>query len=1058
MGIQTTWVTPEADPIRVLADEVKRLKGGDTLAKIHVIIDSHETGVLTSRNLAPLFAGSDSGNGLVAVDFITFDQLAESIVRKDGSLAKRRMLNAGVIRLAAKKVLENHGQEFPGTNQKKVTINSFNSIFRSYERLTDHERAILRKVPGRTSTLIGICDEMSDRIMSEFYSTTELRRSAAEALRTHQENLYLAPVIVFLPTHINRSGAEILRELSNQCQVSTILRTYGDGDLDGSFTAWAKRSDPSLIEPSPCSYPVSNLTYVDAHDPTDEVRHAIKAIIEEAKKGAKFSEMEVVYTSEEPYLPYLLAQLNRSHIPFAASPAGHLRDTAWARRLQTTLEITSSTLTLPGIFDLLKLRGNASRETASHEEVMPISAMEEVARSVLGNLAESDWLGRLEGCGNELLGDLKSYRFSRNFNPAQIQQACLGLIEEIKTIVKIRESTKDKTLSFADWIEWGDKFQLWELQVDDEISTDTQIEANQNAITEVLQNLKKLDLIVAAVTFDEFRDSVLDAVDSEQLKVGKIDHGLPIHPIWSTPFSPRKLVIVLGMTEDRVSALKGRDPLITRYLEGKYRLEGHAESARYFEAKATLSNVIFSSEEVILSSCRSDLSDSKAKSPARWLCDLISMSIGRRVSTSEYLFLKDPKLRHLEGDFSELLKIPAPIEERDLNILRAIKISGYTSDLEGYQPSGVDGLLKRSLRLKGAKASWNFTEFDGMVGDAIFGQIEKEAFSPTALERWATCPFSYFARDILSIDSVESPSSEARISPRDRGNIIHYALDAMVKWSLKDPNGTASKPGTPWSEEETGVAVNSAEVKIAEFARLSRFAKPLYYGFERNQLISEIKEIVYKDGKFRENSQAETIGSEVYFGPNERLRAKIGVSGKPGIEFAGRIDRIDLRHSLNQMVVIDYKSGKSGLYKISPENPTQNGRNLQLAIYAASLSEMEEVSDLNPELLGEYLFTAPSEEAKRISLLLSDEVREKVGVVVKSIVQAIRTGSFPQGLLNPPANPIGCEYCDPSNLRPRWHNQQIKAKLDDPAISSFADLVYPDDLRSQDNYPDGEGD
>ncbi|NNN14081.1 MAG: PD-(D/E)XK nuclease family protein [Acidimicrobiaceae bacterium] len=1053
MVIQTSWVTPESDPIRVLADEVKRLKGGDTLAKVRVIVDSHETGVLTRRNLAPLFAGSDGGNGLGAVDFITFDQLAESIVRKDGSLAKRRKSNAGVIRLAAKKVLENHGEEFPGTNQKKVTINSFHSIFRSYERLKDHEKATLRRVPGRTSTLIKICDEISERIALAFYSASELRQRATEVLRAHPENLHLDPVIVFLPTHINRSGAETIHGLSGQSAVSIILRTFGDGDLDDSFTDWARRADPSLAKPSPCSYPASNLAFVDAHDPTDEVRYAIKAIIEAAKRGAKFSEMEVVYTSEEPYLPYLLAQLNRSHIPFVASPAGRLSDTAWAKRVQATLEITSSTLTLDGLFDLLKLRGDPD-----HEEAMPVSTMEEVARTVLGDLAETHWLNRLEGCANELLGDLKSYRFSRNFNPAQIHQACLKLIEEIKEIIELRESTKDKTLSFTEWIAWGDKFRLWQLQSDGETSTDTQFDARQSAVAEILRALKKLDLIVAVVAFEEFRDSVLNAIESEQLKIGKIDHNLPIHPIWSTPFSPRKLVIILGMTEDRVAALKGHDPLITRYLEGKYHLEGHPESTRYFEAKATLSNIIFSSEEVILTSCRSDLSDSKAKSPARWLCDLLSMSVGRRVSTSEYLFLKDPKLRHLEGDFSELLKIPLPIEERDLNILRAREISRATFNLRAFQPRDSDGPLERSLRLKSARASQNFTEFDGMIGEAIFEQIEKEAFSPTALERWATCPFSYFARDILSIDVIESPSGEARISPRDRGNIIHHALDAMVKWSLKDPNGTSSKPGSPWSEEEMAVAIASAEAKIAEFARLNRFAKPLYHGFERNRLISEIKEIVHKDGKFREDSQAETVGSEVYFGPNERLRAKLGVGGEPGVEFAGRIDRIDLRHSLNQMVVVDYKSGKSSQYKISPENPTQNGRNLQLAIYAASLSEMEQASEMTPELIGEYLFTAPSEEAKRIYLVLTDEVKERVALVVKSIVQAIWDGSFPQGLLNPSANPIGCEYCDPSNLRPRWHNQQIKAKLADRVISSFADLVYPDDVRHQDDYPDGEGD
>ncbi len=1053
MVIQTTWVPPELDPIQVLADEVKRLKDGDMLAKVNVIVDSHETGVLTRRNLAPLFAGSGGGNGLGAVDFITFDQLVESIVRKDGSLAKRRKSNAAVIRLAAKKVLENHGEEFPGTNQKKGTINSFHSIFRSYERLMVHEKATLRKVPGRTSTLIRICDEISDRITPTFYSTSELLHNAAEALRANPEHLRLDPIVVFLPTHINRSSAEIIRGLSGSSAVSIILRTFGDRDLDDSFTGWARRADPGLVEPSPCSFPVSNLAFVDAHDPTDEVRYAVKAVIEGAMKGAKLSEMEIAYTSEEPYLPYLVAQLNRSHIPFVASPAGHLSDTAWAKRVQATLEIMSSTVTLDCLFDLLKIRAGAA-----DGEFIPVSAMEEAARSVLGDLAEKHWLDRLESCKNELPEGLISYRFSRNFNPSQIQQACIKLIEEIKEIFELRKSTQDKTLSFADWIAWGEEFHLWRGQSDEETATNAQSDARQIAVAEVLQALKKLDLIVTGVTFEEFRDSVLDAIESEPLKVGKIERNLPVNPIWSNPFSPRKLVIILGMTEDRVSALKGHDPFIPRYLERKHHLEGNSESTRYFGARVAFSNILFSSGRVILTSCRSDLSDSKAKAPARWLCDLVSKSIGRRVSTSEYLFLKDPTLRHLEGDFSELLTFPSPIEVRDLKILRAGELKRATSDLEAFQPVGTDGPLERGFKLKMARASQNFTEFDGIIGEAIFEQTEKEVFSPTALERWATCPFSYFARDILAIDSVESALSEARISPRDRGNIIHHALDAMVKWSLRDPRGTASKPGAPWSEEEVAVAIASAEAKIVELARLNRFAKPLYQGFERNRLISEIKEIVHKDSQYREESRAETVGSEVYFGPNERLRAVFGIEGELSVEFAGRIDRIDLRHSLNQMVVIDYKSGKSSQYKITPENPTQNGRNLQLAIYAASLSEMEPISEVPPELLGEYLFTAPSEEARRISLGLTDEARARVTLVVKSIVQAIKVGSFPQGLLNPTANPIGCEYCDPSNLRPRWHNQQIKAKLADQVVSSFATLVYPDDLRTQNDNPDGEGD
>ncbi|NNN10236.1 MAG: hypothetical protein HKL83_00025 [Acidimicrobiaceae bacterium] len=1040
------------DPIRVLADEIKRLKGEENLKKVSVIVDSHETGVLTRRNLAPLFAVPGTGNGLGAVDFITFDQLAESIVRRDGSLAKRRKSSGGVVRLAAKKVLENHSEEFPGTNQKRVTIDSFESIFRSYQPLKERDKATLRGLAGRTSTLLRVCDEISDRLSPEFYSPFEIREIAAKTLREYPKSLVLDPVIVFLPTRINPTGAEIVAGLARHCEVSAILRVFGDKDIDDPFAAWASRASPKVIETEASSFPVLNLAFVDAHDPTDEVRHALRLVIEAAKKGANFSEMEITYTSEDPYLPYLISQLARSHIPYLASPAGHLGDTAWAKRAETILEIAASPPTLRNLFDLLKLQGKLDNKDA-----IPISAMEEVARNVLGDLAEPYWLERLNGCASELLGALNTYQFSRNFTPIQIHQACHRLSEEIKFMAKLKESTKDTTLSFSDWIAWGDLFQLWRLEIDDDVSNREMLQARREAVAEVIRNLKKLDLVVSAVNFEEFRDSVRSAIEASRLTAGKIDLGLPIHPVWSTPFSPRKLVIVLGMTEDRVSALRAHNPLVTPYLEAKYGIEADQGGSRYFGAKATLSNIAFAAEEVVLMSSRSDLSGTKTKSPSRWLCDLISMSVGRRISTSEFLFLKDPRLTHLEGDFTDLYKAPSPIDQREINMLRARKINDSDFETASRLLDESKDPLGSGYRIKRARSAWHFSEFDGIIGEPIVSQIELQAFSPTSLERWVACPFAYFAREVLSINPTEMPSTEANVSPRDRGNIIHHALDSMVKWSLKASTGTARKPGEPWSEAELMVAISSAEEKISELAKLNRFTKPIFHEFERSRLISEIKQIVQRDSDFRERSNAEAIGSEVYFGPNERLRANLSVPGEEAIEFLGRIDRIDLRHDLNQAVVVDYKSGKSSHYKISPDNPTQDGRNLQLAIYAASLEGMEWDAGSTPQLLGEYLFTATSEEARRISLLLTDEVKERVAVVVNSIVRAIWGGSFPQGMLNPKNNPIGCKYCDPSNLRPRWHNQMLRAKLTDGAVSSFAALVYPDELRFQDDFSDSGG-
>src|SRR3989442_3687154 len=53
------------------------------------------------------------------------------------------------------------------------------------------------------------------------------------------------------------------------------------------------------------------------------------------------------------------------------------------------------------------------------------------------------------------------------------------------------------------------------------------------------------------------------------------------------------------------------------------------------------------------------------------------------------------------------------------------------------------------------------TPHDGMVGvaRAHWRMLERHGVSPTALERYAQCPFKYFAEKVLRLEPLETPES-----------------------------------------------------------------------------------------------------------------------------------------------------------------------------------------------------------------------------------------------------------------------------------------------------------
>ena len=67
------------------------------------------------------------------------------------------------------------------------------------------------------------------------------------------------------------------------------------------------------------------------------------------------------------------------------------------------------------------------------------------------------------------------------------------------------------------------------------------------------------------------------------------------------------------------------------------------------------------------------------------------------------------------------------------------------------------------------------TAHDGLVGPVAshWRALEQKGVAPTALERYARCPFQYFSRQVLRLQPLEAPESVAELDARSRGELCH---------------------------------------------------------------------------------------------------------------------------------------------------------------------------------------------------------------------------------------------------------------------------------------------
>jgi hypothetical protein len=365
--------------------------------------------------------------------------------------------------------------------------------------------------------------------------------------------------------------------------------------------------------------------------------------------------------------------------------------------------------------------------------------------------------------------------------------------------------------------------------------------------------------------------------------------------------------------------------------------------------------------------------------------------------------------------FVEGLAVPGTVEasagavaprcRSPLSIAHAHRAAVIERERATGRPSLWNGLITAPEQV-----AWLATEF----GD-------DRVWSPTGIESWAKCPWSFFSQKLLRLDEFTDPDED--MDPRVRGTVLHEALRRFYDRAGERTGGAVFVRETdkPWAEPLLNQALVEAlaavgqsewlghpalhEVKAAELARmLSR-----YLAFEIDQNEKSF------DGRTTAGKAVRTAVEchELRFDGVDLQR------GGVRFQYRGIVDRVEIgiddRAPGDWVAAVDYKTTKYATPGAGTSAAWGDGVVLQVPLYAHALSV------LRPGARVARVEYRAVKQAERNHMLSMVKVSKKAGVqsdaeaearmaqsldAVAAHVLAIRGGRFP-------ARPAPSCHCPP---------------------------------------------
>jgi len=293
--------------------------------------------------------------------------------------------------------------------------------------------------------------------------------------------------------------------------------------------------------------------------------------------------------------------------------------------------------------------------------------------------------------------------------------------------------------------------------------------------------------------------------------------------------------------------------------------------------------------------------------------------------------------------------------------------------------------------------------FDGMVGVQVpvSSRPAERSFSPTALERYATCPFQYFAEKVLQLEPVRR-LQQNHMPPLRIGTLVHESLRlsyerlALLQW-----------PDSSLTEAQVRSTVQEAVIDTFGAHAASRgTGHALLWTLAREQVTELVVAAVSSD---QEEYRATGFRPVAFEAAAQGIVALESDSSSGFLKIHGTLDRVDYRTEPPALRIVDYKFKQGSEISAVDRNlalSAVRGFRLQPPLYACmTLPSLPAVTDVH------LLFLAPEwkQPISRSTFdagLWTSHTGDMIRQTLSTLIQGITNREFfilPDGY---------CDYCE----------------------------------------------
>lgn len=308
--------------------------------------------------------------------------------------------------------------------------------------------------------------------------------------------------------------------------------------------------------------------------------------------------------------------------------------------------------------------------------------------------------------------------------------------------------------------------------------------------------------------------------------------------------------------------------------------------------------------------------------------------------------------------------------------------------------------------------------YDGMLDDpsGYWDYFFERGAAPTALESYARCPFQFFARHVLGLETLERPEEILGPSAAEFGEIGHRILN----WFYQDLLDAGYFIATRAEANIDSILHNAAMRAFTDYEDNHPVGYPLAWESLKASILELLRRVIAQDlselkrSGFAPAALETDIEGRLPVGWPEPLK---------DLKIRGRLDRID--RTEDRLRVIDYKfkfGAKPTSLDTDLPRAAVRGERLQPPFYYL-LAERgtKAATAARPEVEADFYFIAPrwSDGPLRTSAYGSEGLAGPTGAATKEtlayLVEGVRRGRF---FIHRGAH---CSYCDAATICRKNH-------------------------------------